>query len=343
MIKRLAYAIFLVGYLVLTAAWTQQSAAAEPIKVRFGYFPAMVDTPLFVALSQGFFEKNGLSVEMISFSTGPALVGALLSGSTNFIDGGGALLSFPQVIHGYKVRGVANFWAQNFYTVIVRSSLPTPNAEKPYPAPVRDLKGKKIGVVALGSTTSAMVETILRDAGLHPGQDVTLVPAGGIPTAMAALVSGQIDGYLSFPPMNQLLDARYPGSYKVMLAAPQLPPLLRINFFNHVATTQEFIDKNPKAVLAMCKSIHEGLEWLRSPTNFDAAVAGLQKWLPGNPPGVIASALKASMPLLLTDEKSLGRITAEEIKHGNDQLRSLGYMKQGVSYDTYVYKPCNAQ
>jgi NitT/TauT family transport system substrate-binding protein len=331
----------LLGSLLLIALVGPGVANAQQMKVRFGYFPAMVDIPVFVAESQGFFTKNGLDVEMISFSTGPALIGAILSGSVNFIDGGGALLSFPQVTRGHNLRGVANFWAQNLYTLVVRNSVPTPNANRPYPAPALDLKGKRIGVVALGSTTSAMVESVLKDAGLKPGEDVILVPAGGIPTATAALIAGNIDGYLSFPPMNQMLDALHPGSYKVVFAAPQFPPLLRVNFFNHVGTTQEFIDKNPRAVQAMCKAIRDGLQWLQDPKNFDAAVVGLEKWLPGSPPGVVAAALKASMPLLKLDEATLGKITPEAVKHGNDQLVDLGYLKEGVSYDTYVYKACN--
>jgi NitT/TauT family transport system substrate-binding protein len=329
-----------VGVFLAIVGGSSDFATAQT-KVKFGYFPALVDIPVFVAESQGFFTKNGLDVEMISFNTGPALIGALLSGSTNFIDGGGALLSFPQVTRGHNLRGVANFWAQNLYTVIVRSSVATPNAGKPYPAPVLDLKGKRLGVVALGSTTSAMAESIIRDAGLKPGDDVTLVPSGAVATAIASLVAGNIDGYISYPPINQLLDALYPGSYKVMLAAPQYPELLRVNFFNHVGTTQEFINANPVAVQAMCKSIREALEWLQHPNNFDAAVLGLEKWLPGNPPGVVAAALKASMPLLKADEKSLGRITPQAVKNGNDQLLELKYITTAVSFDTYVYKSCN--
>jgi len=334
-LRTVAWALLIMSFSIATVL------AAEPTKVKVGYYPALVDIPVFIAESQGIFTKNGLDVEMISFTTGPALIGSLLSASTPFIDGGGALLSFPQVSRGHKIRGVANFWAQNLYTLIVRSDVPTPHMGQPYPAPVRDLKGKRIGVVALGSTTSAMAESLIRDAGLRVGEDVTLLPVGAPATAIAALVAGNIDGYISFPPVNQILDATHPGSYKVLVGASQYPPLLKINFFNHIATTQEFIDAQPSTVLAMCKSIREALEWLKDPAHKTDAVKGLEKWLPGNPPGVIAAALDASMPLLMTSDDKLGRIQREAVQNGNDQLLGLGYIKEGVSYDTYAYKPCN--
>lgn len=341
MSQRTYGALVSIGRALLIVWLSTTATAADLTKVKVGYYPALVDIPVFIAESQGMFTKNGLDVEMISFTTGPALIGSLLSGSTPFIDGGGALLSFPQVSRGHKVRGVANFWAQNLYTLIVRKEVPTPNAGQPYPAMVRDLKGKRIGVVALGSTTSAMAESLLRDGGLRVGQDVTLLPVGAPATAIAALVAGNIDGYISFPPVNQILDATHPGSYKVLVGAAQYPPLLKINFFNHIATTQEYIDANPNTVLAMCKSIREALFWLKDPANKAAAVKGLEKWLPGNPPGVIAAALDASMPLLMASDDKLGRIERDAVQHGNDQLLGLGYIKEAVSYDTYAYKPCN--
>lgn len=334
-------ALATIAQALLVCSLSTAAMGAEPTKVKLGYFPALVDIPVFIAESQGIFKENGLEVEMISFTTGPALIGALLSGSTHFIDGGGALLSFPQVSRGHKIRGVANFWAQNLYTLIVSKDVPTTNAAQPYPAALRDLKGKRIGVVALGSTTSAMAESLIRDGGLRVGENVTLVPVGAPATAIAAFAAGNIDGYISFPPVNQILDVKHPGSYRVLVGASQYPPLLKTNLFNHIATLQGVIDANPTAVLAMCKSIREALSWLKNPAHRSAAIKGLEKWLPGNPPDVIGAALDASMPLLMTDDNKLGRIQRDAVQHGNEQLLGLGYIKEAVSYDTYVYKPCN--
>lgn len=318
------------------------ASAAEMPKVKLGYFPAMVDAPVFIAASEGIFTKNGVDVEMVLFTSGPTLIASLLSGSTPIVDVG-ALLTFQQVAKGHDIRGLSHYWSANFYSLIVRSGLPTPNAGKPYPAPILDLKGKKLGVVALGSATAAFAETILKDAGLRPGEDVTIVPAGAIATAATALVNGSIDGYISYAPMNELLDARNPGSYKMVLAPEQFPAVLQVNLYPHAATTQRYINANPGVADAICRSIEQSLAFLADPKNFDAAVKGLEKWMPGNPPGVIAAALKDSLPQIVGDRKHLGKITSEQVKNASDQLLGIRYTSQAVSYQPYVYRSeaCN--
>ena len=225
----------------------------------------------------------------------------------------------------------------------MRRGVPIPNAGKPYPAPILDLKGKKLGVVALGSATAAFAETILKDADLRAGDDVTIVPVGAIATAAAALVSGNIDAYISYAPMNELLDSRNPGSYEMVVAPEQFPSVLQVNLYPHAATTQRYINANPAVADAICKSIEQSLAFLADPKNFAAAVAGVEKWLPGNPPGVIAAALKDSLPQILGDRKHLGKITPEQVKNASDQMLSIGYTSQAVTFDPYVYRSsaCN--
>ena len=332
----------LAASLIVLCAFAPPPAIADVPKVKLGYFPAMVDAPVFIAASEGFFAKNGVDVEMVLFTSGPTLIGSLLSGSTPVVDVG-ALLTFQQVAKGHDIRGLSHYWSANFYSLIVRSGLPTPNAGKPYPAPILDLKGKKLGVVALGSATAGFAETILKDAGLHPGEDVTIVPAGAIATAASALVNGSIDAYISYAPMNELLDARNPGSYKMVLAPEQFPAVFQVNLYPHAATTQRYIDANPAVADAICRSIEQSLAFLADPTNFDEAVRGLEKWLPGNPPGVVAAALKHSLPQIVGDRAHLGKITPEQVKNASDQLLAIRYTSQAVSYEPYVYrsKACN--
>jgi NitT/TauT family transport system substrate-binding protein len=316
------------------------SFAQGVTKVKLAYFPALVSTTIFVAKEEGIFHKNSLEVELVPFTNGPALLSALLSGSTEFIDGGAAVLSFPQVARGHKIRGLVSFWSQAQFTLIARSDIPTPNKGKPYPAPLLDLKGKRVGVTSLGSGTAAMVEFMARDAGLKPGEDITLVAAGGVNTATAGLLGGSIDAYLSYPPIDQMLDARAPGAYTVILPQKQLPPLIRITLNNHLATTQEYISSKPTTVHAMCRSIREALQWLRVPSNFDRAVAILEKSLPGSPPGVMAAALKDSLPQMAQNSESPGDITPTAVDNANKVLTGLKYIPQAVPYSTYVYPQC---
>jgi NitT/TauT family transport system substrate-binding protein len=72
---------------------------------------------------------------------------------------------------------------------------------------IRDLKGKTVGVLELGSSQHLFVSTMAAHVGLDPHRDihwVTNPPA----ESMRLLAAGQIDAFLGFPPEPQELRAR---------------------------------------------------------------------------------------------------------------------------------------
>ena len=69
---------------------------------------------------------------------------------------------------------------------------------------VADLKGKKIGVTAPGSSTNIMANFVLAKAGLKPS-DVSFVGVGAAQGAVAALRAGQIDAISNLDPVITML------------------------------------------------------------------------------------------------------------------------------------------
>jgi len=82
---------------------------------------------------------------------------------------------------------------------------------------VRDLKGKKIGVPALGDSRHLFVASALSYVGLDPRQDIDWVTQ---PTAesMRLFIEGGIDAVIGFPPEPQELRARKIGHVLVNTA-----------------------------------------------------------------------------------------------------------------------------
>ena len=63
-----------------------------------------------------------------------------------------------------------------------------------------DLKGKKAGISAFGSSSDLLVRLALKKYGLEPGKDVAILPMGGQPEGLAALQNGSIQiAGLTFP------------------------------------------------------------------------------------------------------------------------------------------------
>ncbi|MES8287119.1 ABC transporter substrate-binding protein, partial [Cutibacterium acnes] len=70
---------------------------------------------------------------------------------------------------------------------------------------IAELKGKKIGVTAPGSSTHIMLNFVLAKAGLKPS-DVSVIGVGASNGAVAAMRSGQIDAISNLDPVITLLQ-----------------------------------------------------------------------------------------------------------------------------------------
>ena len=76
-------------------------------KINYGYLPVPT-APLFAAEAHGLFEKHGLDVELIKFTSGPAEFQSLQAGSIDLAQG--ALAAFYMA----SSRGLAANWVYSF-------------------------------------------------------------------------------------------------------------------------------------------------------------------------------------------------------------------------------------
>ena len=89
-------------------------------------------------------------------------------------------------------------------------------------ASVNQLRGKKIGLSNVGSTSDAATRVLLRRSGLDPEKDVTIVAVGSLANRMAALFSGAIGAGVAQPPEQLALEDK--GFHIIYdLAAQKVP------------------------------------------------------------------------------------------------------------------------
>ena len=116
---------------------------------------------------------------------------------------------------------------------------------------VRDLKGKTVGVLELGSSQHVFLASIMSYVGLNPNTDVNwvLYPP---PEAKRLLAEGKIDAYLGFPPDAQELRAKKIGHVVVNSTADR--PWSQY-FCCMVAGNREFVRKHPAATKRALRAI----------------------------------------------------------------------------------------
>jgi NitT/TauT family transport system substrate-binding protein len=196
---------------VSTPAAPTPAATVATVSLKASYSnPIATNLPSWMAFEAGIYKQHGLDVELanIASSTG---VPALLSGDVAVGQlGGSEVISADAGGGDLVIIGITGpvypfvFMAQPGITTI------------------EQLKGKKIGVSNVGSSSDIATRVMLRKVGLDAEKDVTIVAVGSLQNRIAALLSGAIDGGVAQPPEQLGLEDK--GLHIIYdLAAQKLP------------------------------------------------------------------------------------------------------------------------
>lgn len=156
----------------------------------------------YVAAANGYFQKEGLEVEVVNTGGGGPDVQLVLGGRAEFTVNDGAQV-LPAIQQGQKLICVQALLNRSIVNVTMGKPVAerlgitqaTPMAEK-----LRKLKGLKIGVTRPGALTWQLARYNLFSAGLNPDNDAEIIGIGDAPSLAAALRRGNIDAiYISVP------------------------------------------------------------------------------------------------------------------------------------------------
>ncbi len=213
--------------------------------------------PLTIAEQLKYFEAEGLEVEIVDFAGGSRALQAVVGGSADVVSGAFEhtlnMQAKGQPMRAFVLQGRA---PQIVLAVNVKTM---PNFKS-----VADLKGKKIGVTAPGSSTNIMANFVLAKAGIKP-TDVSIVGVGASSGAVAAIRSGQIDAISNLDPVITILqregdikiisDTRDPAESERVFGGPMPAGCL----YAPVA----FVEKNPNTAQALVNAMVRADKWIQ--------------------------------------------------------------------------------
>ena len=130
---------------------------------------------------------------------------------------------------------------------------------------VVDLKGRRIGVSAPGSSTSLVANAVLARGGLHPAE-VSFVGVGQAYGALAALRSGQVEALSNTDPVMTMLEQR--GEIRIISDTRTLKGTQEVFGGPMPAgclyAPLEFVQKHPATCQALANAIVHALKWLQT-------------------------------------------------------------------------------
>src|SRR5512142_1255080 len=233
-----------------------------PIRVMV-YNGAYTSLPVQVAKDLGFYRKYNLDAEPIVVNSGPAGVAALLGGSIDFIEPPTDQV-MENLVKGTDLKIVVGNEIRNFYNLVVNTKVPLPHAAQGYPAIRQDLKGLRIGVNALGSTTHLMTNALFHGAGIDPAS-ITYVADGSANTALAAWQAGRVDAQMAFTPFPEITQALGNGRSAIDMSRGQGPAVLQKlgGAFEAFAAKGSYIREHPDVVNAFIKAHIDSITWIK--------------------------------------------------------------------------------
>jgi NitT/TauT family transport system substrate-binding protein len=262
--------------LAAPAVLRAQALEKKQVKIAVGGKSLLYYLPLTVAEQRGYFKDEGLDLEVVDFSGGSRALAAVVGGSADVVSG-----AFEHTVNMQaKGQFMRAFVLQGRAPQIVLGVNPK---TMPGFKTVADLKGKKVGVTAPGSSTNVMVNFILAKAGLKPS-DVSIIGVGAGNGAVAAMRTGQIDALSNLDPIISLLqrsgDLKIVADTRVVAEADQVfgGPMPAGCLY----TPQSFIDKNPGTVQAMANAIVRANKWIQAAGPGDIINAVPESYLLGD-------------------------------------------------------------
>jgi NitT/TauT family transport system substrate-binding protein len=116
---------------------------------------------------------------------------------------------------------------------------------------ILDLKGRSVGIQAIGSSPHVFLTAIAAYVGLDPARDIDWVTSPSV-KPMQLFAEGKVDAFLGLPPEPQLLRARNIGH--VIVNSAQDRPWSEY-FCCMLAGNSEFIQKHPIATKRVLRAI----------------------------------------------------------------------------------------
>src|SRR5919107_1258537 len=152
--------------------------ASAQDRVRVGWAAMTAShTPLWVAQEKGFSAKQGLAVESIFFGAGPPAMQALVAGDLDIV-----ITSAPNVVNP-RLGGAETVMILSIIPTFIDHIISAPNITSP-----EQLRGKIGSVNRFGSISDMGLRLSLRRLGIDPEKDVKIVPAGGNPERLSAIL-----------------------------------------------------------------------------------------------------------------------------------------------------------
>ncbi|MFJ9759249.1 ABC transporter substrate-binding protein [Streptomyces sp. NPDC101149] len=266
----------------------------EKVKIMVGGLDKVIYMPAMLTQRLGYFDAEGLDVELLSEPAGvqaeTALVSGQVQGAVGFYDH-----TLDLQTKGKHVESVVQFSHAPGEVEIVSAQV-----SKDITSP-KDFKGKKLGVTGLGSSTDFLTKYLAVKNGVQTSE-FSPVAVGAGPTFVSALQKGSIDAGMTTDPTvatvlqkklgKVLVDMRTPQGSQEALGGPYPSSSLYMQ--------TEWVDGHKATVQKLVNAFVKTLKWMSTHSADEIAAKMPADYSQGDKT-LYADAIKSTLPMFTKD------------------------------------------
>ncbi|RKD31797.1 ABC transporter substrate-binding protein [Thermohalobacter berrensis] len=217
--------------------------------------------PQYVAMTKGFFEEEGIKIELSNGKGADKSMTALLSDQADI-----GFMGPEASIYVYN-QGKKDY-AINFAQLTQKDGSFIVGREKDEDFTIEKLKGKTILGGRKGGVPEMTLEYVLKKHGLQPGKDVNVRTDIQFAMMAGAFTSGEGDYTTLFEPTASMLEKEGKGYIVASVGkeAGYIP-------YTCYSAKKSYIEENPDIIQGFTNAIYKGMLWVQSHTAEEVAEA----------------------------------------------------------------------
>lgn len=313
--KMMIVAITILSMVLLSACGQKPVSKTEDLVLKIGYAGSLCEAPVHMAVEKGFFEEEGLKVELVKLAPGAAFE-AITAGK---VDAGfGLLASLMQPLsNGLPIKITTGLHTGCDKVLVPKDS----GINK-----LTDLRGKRIGVPSMTSSPIIFAKRALADAGVGVNEknmevEFVVFSTSDLPLA---LKNGAVDALAMNDPTASVAIKEF--SLNTLVDSAATEP------YSHQYCCSAYVRDNiardyPEAAAKYTRAMQKASAWIQQNQAETANIQVDKKWVPGEA-AFNANVLKtySYSPSVKGAYEAFG-ITAR-------QLQQVGMLDQGIDVDS---------
>jgi sulfonate transport system substrate-binding protein len=295
--------------------------AQTPTKVKAGMVAAIDQIALPIAVERGFFEKEGLDVQIVRpYATGVDALNALQAGEADLVQVGVPMIG--AVLRGMDLVAVGNYTGNAAKFGSDGTLAMVAGAGTGITKDLKTLKGKKIAA-SFGTINHLYTLAVLEKAGLTP-QDVTLVNTPP-PDMTVALLAKGIDAFACWDPVPIVASRDVPGAVEISRGGDLIASV------GYNVGTRGWVEKNGATVEKFLAGLAAADQWMRANPKQAAQVA--TRWIPGLKPEVAEAAMQFNVQ---QSDRRLSANSYRALYSAQDRLNKGGFIKSTFDVNKHL-------